>query len=292
MYVALREGFRVMKAIRKQASAPAGHFSLRSLSTIVGISIAVGCTAAMTGLPATARAQSADVRHATPSSGEISEQAPTEPPLLPSTVDAPRQGGSTSENSEPAPAFRPLRAIAAAMARSAGVMVLADSTVCTRSVVAPRTATTLATLPAQLNALVQTLPAGSVWAMVYLPVPGAGPLDADAVSDYLTGQARLYGTAGAATDGKVEIMGQRLSPERAAPVIAALNLRPVYLITNPRARGGSDAANFAQMTPEERSQYAQQQAASILNVDPSAGAQYIDQQSQIMQALMQQMTPE
>jgi uncharacterized protein YmfQ (DUF2313 family) len=190
---------------------------------------------------------------------------------------------------------RPLRSVAGEMGRLAGAIVLADSSVSAAPVLMPGGATTADNLPAQLDALVRLLPPGTVWGKVYLPVTGSGSsLDADAVSQYIVGQARLFGTVGAAPAGKVEIMGQRLTPDQAAPVIAALNLKPVYLITNPRAAPTSAiGANFAQMSPAERAQYAQQQAQAILSGgDPGAAQQYLQEQAEVMRALMQQLTPD
>ena len=60
---------------------------------------------------------------------------------------------------------------------------------------------------------------------------------------------------GATPAGTVEIMGQKIAADKADAFIAGLNLRPVYLVTNPR--GGSSSASvsdgqWAALTPEQK----------------------------------------
>ena len=146
----------------------------------------------------------------------------------------------------------------------------------------------------------KALPAGTTWAKVYLPNPTGRRLDADAVSDYVFAQARLFGGVGAAGPaGTVEIMGQKVPQEKAAPVIDALSLKPIYLITNPGAKTakatlastGGDP-NWGTLSPEERQQAARQQAQMLLNLDPASRQAFLQQQQDVMRALFQQMTPE
>jgi hypothetical protein len=80
-------------------------------------------------------------------------------------------------------------------------------------------------------------------------------------------------------------MGQRLPADRAAGIIAALNLKPVYLVTNPNERittasgnAVNDLARWTQMTPEQQQQYARQQAQQLLNMDPALRQQMFRQQ--------------
>ena len=104
-------------------------------------------------------------------------------------------------------------------------------------------------------------------------------------------QAKLFGSAGAAAPpGTIEIMGQRVPTDKAQSVITALNLKPVYLISNPLLK--TAAQNWAKLTPDQQKQYASQQAQQILNMDPAQQAQMFQQQMAVMGSMMQQMTPE
>ena len=194
--------------------------------------------------------------------------------------------------------LRTLDVIAAAIGRAAGVQILADSTVATANVPLPAQATTPQNFESQLDAIVKALPVGSTWAKVYLPMTSSTRrLDPDAVTEYVTAQAHLFGTVGAATpNGMVEIMGQRLGADKANPVITNLSLKPVYLITNPNAprADGNDpmSQNWNQMTQDQKQQYAQKQAQQLLNMDAQGRAAYMQQQMATVQAMMQQMTPD
>src|SRR5205823_13758891 len=69
--------------------------------------------------------------------------------------------------------------------------------------------------------------------------------------------------------------------DKASEYITALNLKLVYLVTNPRAAGSADVAqNWTQLSPDQRAQYAQQQAQRILALDPGS-------RMQALHALMQ-----
>ncbi|MBC8104437.1 MAG: hypothetical protein H7Z41_17820 [Cytophagales bacterium] len=186
--------------------------------------------------------------------------------------------------------LRPLSTIVVTMARASGASILADSSVSTTAAPLPGETTTAANFEVQLDTLVKALPQGATWAKVYLPAPKSR-MDADAVSDYVIAQAKLFGSAGAAAPaGTVEIMGQRVASDKAEAVVAALNLKPIYLITNPRLKAAGQ--NWAQLTTDQQQQYAKQQAQQILNMDPTTQQQFLQQQRAVMGAMMQQMTPE
>jgi len=195
---------------------------------------------------------------------------------------------------------QPLTAVVSTMSRDAGAIVLADSSVRRQVVMPPAQAVTADTLSAAIDALVKTLPTGTTWARVYLPVGPGQKLDPDAVSDYVFDQARLFGGVGAATTlGTVEIMGQKVPEDKATAVIAALNLKPVYLITNPRLRAAAArspapgaASGWAQMSADERRLVVQQQAQALLAMDPAAWQGYFQQELALVQEVFNRLTPE
>lgn len=184
--------------------------------------------------------------------------------------------------------------------RNAGVVVLADSTVFGRAPL-PATAATPETVDQQIAEVVQALPAGTTWAKLYVPAPENGRWNGDVVANYARSLAQLVGTVGrAAPAGTVEILGRHIPADRASDTIAALNLKLVYLVTNPRAPAASavvsSAANWPRMTSAQRDLFAQQQAQRLLALTPDARLQAMSQlmqeespQQAIMHALMLQL---
>ena len=200
---------------------------------------------------------------------------------------------------------RPASDVLARIAQGAGVTVLADSTVANERIPLPAEAATPANLEARIGEVVRALPQGTTWAKLYLPAPAGGRAwTGDDVAEYAFAQKRLFGQIGGAAAGTVEILGQRIPEDRAAAFITGLNLKPVYLVTNPSRRPTgtgttgmtqsltADAAKWAKMTPEEQQAYAKQQAQQVLNMDPALRRQVFEQQRSMMQAVIQQMTPE
>jgi uncharacterized membrane protein YgcG len=199
------------------------------------------------------------------------------------------------------PAGSPLSDVLTRVSQVAGIRVVADSSVATQRVLPPNiNAVTADTLETQLAEIVGALPRGTQWARVYLPATAnSRTWTGDAVADYVYAQSKLFGAVGAATPaGTVEIMGQRVAADQARTLITALNLRPVYLITNPARRpaGGAgvagDPSQWSAMSPEQQQQYAQQQAQQLLNMDPAARTAMLQQQISVLGTMMQQMTPE
>jgi hypothetical protein len=192
---------------------------------------------------------------------------------------------------------RPASEVLARIGQGAGVAVVADSTI-TERVALPSAPATAATAEQQIAEVVKALPAGTKWAKLYLPAAKGRAWNGDDVAAYALAQAKLFGTVGAAPAGSVEIMGQILPAAKAQEQIAALNLKPVYLVTNPTKRtaaaasGGADPGQWAQMTEEQRQQYAQQQAAQLLNADPAVRNGVLQQQFMVFSQMMRQMTPE
>jgi hypothetical protein len=171
----------------------------------------------------------------------------------------------------PVPTTRPAAEVLAQLGQSAGVVVLADATVQGRLAVPPGGATP-ETIEQQLTDIVRVLPAGTTWVKLYVPAPANGRWDAAVVEDYARAQARLVGTLGRpAPAGMVELLGRQVPTEKANEAIATLNLKLVYLVTNPRVQSASNVtANWARLTPEQREAYAHQQAQRLLALDPAS----------------------
>jgi hypothetical protein len=138
----------------------------------------------------------------------------------------------------PSGGLRPLSEIVAQMNRSKGVIVLADWTVQSAPVIPLRQATTTDNVELQVKSLLNQLPAGALWVKLYLPEPASKRWDADAMTQYVQAQARLLERRVGADmpAGTLEIMGQQVSTERGKEIIDHLQLKLVYLITNPSLR--------------------------------------------------------
>jgi hypothetical protein len=189
--------------------------------------------------------------------------------------------------------------ILAGIGKGAGVAVVADSTIKERIPLlsAP---TTAENFEQQIAEVVEALPEGTTWAKLYLPSsPGGRAWNGDDVAAYAVAQAKLLGVIGSAPAGTVEVLGRRLPAEKAKEVISSLDLKPVYLVTNPKARAvapGSgvmtDLDQWKQMTDEQRQQHAQQKAAQLLSMDNTGRQGFVQQHMMIMSQMMRQMTPE
>jgi hypothetical protein len=184
-------------------------------------------------------------------------------------------------------ATRPAEEVLAQIGRSAGVVVLTDSTVQAR-LPAPGTAATAETVETQIGTMVQQLPAGTTWGKLYAPTPVNGRWNADVVADYARAQARLLGgIPQPAPAGMVEMLGRHVPVEKASEYAAALNLKLVYLVTNPRAPSAATvAASWGQMTPEQQQAFARQQAQRIMSLDPAT------RQAALRQMMMHAPRPE
>ena len=208
----------------------------------------------------------------------------------------------------PAPAARattfPAGQVLVQIGQTAGVIVLADSTVQGRLAL-PAVPATAATVEQQIAEAVRALPGGTTWAKLYVPVPANGRWSGDAVADYARALAQMVGTVGrAAPAGTVEILGRILPADKANEYITALNLRLVYLVSNPRAQtpttaGFNMASNWTQMTPAQRELYIQQQAQRVLALDPASRMQTlrglmenmeISPQQALIKSVISQMT--
>jgi hypothetical protein len=202
------------------------------------------------------------------------------------------------------PARLPLGQVLAQIGQNAGVIVLADSTIQGR-VPVPATPATPETVEQQIAAVVQALPAGTTWARLYVPAPFNGRWNGDVVANYAHALAQIVGTVGrAAPAGTVEILGRRVPADKANEHITALNLKLVYLVTNPRAptmpaAALNPASGWQRMTPDQRQQYVQFQAQRLLALDPATRLQTLRQLMQppdddprpaILQTVFSQLT--
>jgi hypothetical protein len=178
----------------------------------------------------------------------------------------------------PVPTTRPAAEVLAQLGQSAGVVVLADATVQGRLAVPPGGATP-ETIEQQITDIVRVLPAGTTWVKLYVPAPANGRWDAAVVEDYARAQTRLVGTLGRpAPAGMVELLGRQVPTEKANEAIATLNLKLVYLVTNPRAQSASNvASNWSQLTQAQREAYAQQQAQRLMSLDPASRLEALHQ---------------
>jgi hypothetical protein len=206
-------------------------------------------------------------------------------PTLIATVSAALMAlGSASAQRAPAPAgratTRPAAEVLAQIGQSAGVVVLVDATVQARLPV-PAVTATPDTVEQQIAEMVRLLPGGTKVEKLYVPAPANGRWIAGDVADYARAQARLVGAGGGrpAPAGQVEILGRQLPVEKAREYIEGLNLKLVYLVSNPQTAtaASAKAANWARMNPDQRRIYAQQQAQRLLALDPASRVQAMRQ---------------
>jgi len=210
--------------------------------------------------------------------------------------DTPQPPANTRTNTKQ----KYLETVLVSMSRSLGVTILADSSVAREMVTPPTEETTKENFAAQIETMLKELPRGTSWAKLYLPAPtGSKGYNADSVAEYALAQAKLFGNVGAETPaGTIEVLGQKVGADKSESVTVALNLKPVYLISNPRARANPEG-NFAAMSADQQQEYAQREAQKIMNLDPAARAEYLRKmmnqpspERAVMGALFQNMSPE
>jgi len=180
----------------------------------------------------------------------------------------------------------------------AGIRVVADSTISATLVSLPKDATTPENVETQIAAVITELPKGTVWAKLYLPAATTRAYKGDDLADFALAQAKLFGRIGDAPAGTVQVMGKNLPADKAQAVIDALDLKPVYLVTNPtlKAAGGGDLTQWATLTDEQKADFAKKEAAKRLAMGPEAFAKefttYMQQQGAVMGQMFGQMSPE
>lgn len=195
---------------------------------------------------------------------------------------------------------RPLSTILTSMSRAAGVTIVADSTVGGTLVNPPANNTTSQNFESQIAELVKSLPQGTTWGKLHLPEPkGNRGYNGDAVAEYAMAQAKLFGNVGGDTaPGEIELFGQRVGADKAPTYVNGLNLKPVYLITNPSARlqggilGLTDPNQWAAMSQEQRQKTIDAAAQQLANMDPQARQQLMEQNFRIFGAMMRMLPPD
>lgn len=201
------------------------------------------------------------------------------------------------------PATRPADEVLAQLGKNAGVIVLADATIFARLPMITG-APTADGVERQLVELVQALPAGTTWSKLYVPAPANNRWSAESVAEYARAQARQLGMASRpAPSGTVELFGRPVPADKASEYVAALNLKLVYLVTNPRTSSATPAAaDWSRLSPEQRDQYVQRQVQQLMRLDPPARLQAMRQmmmsrreptaQDMIMREMRSQLTQE
>jgi hypothetical protein len=185
------------------------------------------------------------------------------------------------------------------MSEESGIAVVADSTVASVLVEPLTEATTPANLEQQIGALAKAIGKDTQWARLFLPEPSnGGAYNGDDVADFAMIQARLFRTAiGNAPNGSVEVLGKTFGGEKAQPYVAGLDLKPVYLLTNPRIVPPSSGESVTELqwnslTEEQKQAYASQHAARLANADPSVRQAFFQQHMAVMGSLMRQLPPD
>ncbi len=143
--------------------------------------------------------------------------------------------GIAQQNTAPATGTVPLSEVVDKMSKESGAVVVADSSLKVNA--APlKLKTTPANLEQQIRTLVKTLPSGTVWGKLYLPAPRSGNYVGDDVAAYAYAAGQLFGPVGAPDPADtIEILGKRLPVAQAKEIAATLKLKPVYLLSNPKA---------------------------------------------------------
>jgi hypothetical protein len=187
----------------------------------------------------------------------------------------------------------PLREVLRRVSQAGNVWVVADSTV----------GGTLITLETRggpvarvLGEILSVVPKETQVRLAAVPDGRTVP-PGDAVAQYVAAQDGLKGAkrTGYTPGGiptvptEIEVAGRAMSREQAAPVLQTLELRPVYLVTNPVADPAvaralrlqaEQLAAWQDMTPEQREKLADQQLAGLLNMEPAARQAFFGQMMQ------------
>ena len=196
-------------------------------------------------------------------------------------------------------AAQPAGKIALHLKEATDVLVLADRTVETVPVTVDLPAGSLEDTLARIAA---AMPKGTVVKKVYLAAPSQGwsMPEGSQVAALAAVQEALSGPPGAPlAPGEVNLLGRRVSAEKAAPVIAALDLKPVYVLTNPLSAEDPvqkmSAAQFdalqqwIKLTPEQQQAFGEQQFNTLINMDPALRQQFFGQQRRVAVDFIQRL---
>jgi hypothetical protein len=184
-----------------------------------------------------------------------------------------------------APRLRPLETVLQALTKNAGITVIAESSLAGTQAAYPSITATPENLESLLDAVAKSLPQGTIWKKAMLPA-STRFYKGDDVADFLDAQTKMLGrTPPANEQASVEILGQKLSAERAAPVVSTLGLKPVYVLINPNSRRNRSADGLGAANGQTDFS---QVLGSFMTMDPSARMKLMQQFGQ----MMQNMTPE
>lgn len=194
----------------------------------------------------------------------------------------------------------PLRAVLAQISKASGVWVLADSSV-------GAVAITLEIRGGRLNEvlaeIVKQLPPEVRVRYVGVPAAENAP-EGEIVSQYIGAQDALKPTKGKGTANtpqiasEIEVAGRTLAAEQAAPLMTSLDLKPVYLVTNPSGdaliakalRMQTEGLQlWMEMNPDQRSKMMENQLNNLLNMDPNARRSLFEQMSTQAMGMMQKI---
>jgi hypothetical protein len=190
---------------------------------------------------------------------------------------------------------KPLSYVLTTIKRDCGASVVTTTALAGTQVKPPKEAVTAETLEASLTELVKSMPPGTIWAKLMLPLPAGGrQFRGDDLVDYALAQSRLYPGIGSSQPGIVEVLGQKLPAEKADAVVAALGLKPVYVLCNPNkvASGG----DFDSLSDDQKKNLVDKQVHKLLSLPPEQQAQELGQMFQqaamVFGNLIQNMSPE
>ena len=179
---------------------------------------------------------------------------------------------------------RPLETVLQTLTKNSGIPVVAESSLAGAQADYPRESATPQNLEALLDKVVKSLPPGTVWKKAMLPA-STRFYRGDDVAAFLEIQTRMFGraTEKPGEPGIIEVLGQKLSQERATPVVATLGLKPVYVLLNTNNRRSADGITGANGQTDFS-----QILGNFSNMDPTARMKLMQQFGQ----MMQNMTPE
>lgn len=194
----------------------------------------------------------------------------------------------------------PLRTVLAQLTKASGVWVVADSSISGTPV---SLETRGGRLTEVLEDLVKQLPPEVQVRYVGIPATETTP-DGDVVSQYINAQDALKPSKGKGTTNtpkiasEIDVAGRTLAAEQATPLMTSLDLKPVYLVTNPSGdaliakalRMQTEGLQlWMEMTQEQRGKMMDNQLNGLLNMDPSARRSLFDQMSTQAMGMMQKI---
>jgi hypothetical protein len=181
-----------------------------------------------------------------------------------------------------------VKQLAARLTKESGFLVVADTTLANNRVSLSTIGGSLETVLTQTLSL---LPKGCLLKKTHMPSAAATSPDPnpEVVSIIIQVNEALATPMNPGTKSDPDaliIQGRMVPKEKAASVLAALDLKPVYLLTNPQGRNA--AQNFASMqadimrlwqtmTPEQRKSAVERQWDDFMNMDPNVRKAYMQQ---------------